>query len=219
MIVPKVRVWDAPTRLFHWALVALLGFSWWSAENHEMEWHRWSGLTVLALVAFRLVWGLIGSSTARFSQFLKGPRAVVGHLRSKDNSPGIGHNPLGGWSVVALLLALAAQVTAGLFAVDVDGIESGPLSYLVDFEQGRSAAEFHELCFNVLLALSALHVAAIVFYLTVKRRNLIGPMLTGSARVSAGESAPLVAAPWWRLIVAILLSGALAYGVAQGFQF
>ncbi len=72
-----MRVWDAPTRLFHWALVALLGFSWWSAAVHEMEWHRWSGLTVLALVAFRRVWGVIGSSTARFLRFLKGPSAVT----------------------------------------------------------------------------------------------------------------------------------------------
>lgn len=220
MSLAKVRVWDAPTRAFHWALVALLGFSWWSAEAHEMEWHRWSGLTVLALVAFRLVWGLIGGSTARFGTFLKGPRGVLGYMRSGAGWAGGGHNPLGGWSVVALLLVLAGQVTAGLFAVDVDGIESGPLSYLVDFDQGRTAAEVHELCFNLLLGLSALHLVAVLFYLVVKQRNLIAPMVTGNDYAANDPAArPLVAAPWWRLGVAILLSGALAYGVAQGFQF
>lgn len=217
---PGIRIWDAPTRLFHWALVALLGFSWWSAEVHEMEWHRWSGLTVLALVAFRLVWGLVGGSTARFASFLRGPGAVLGYIRSRGAWTGTGHNPLGGWSVVALLLVLVGQVSAGLFAVDVDGIESGPLSYLVDFEQGRAAAELHETVFNLLLALAVLHVLAVLFYLVVRKRNLISPMVTGKARSATDPAVtPLVAAPWWRLAGAILLSGVLAYGVAQGFQF
>src|SRR5688500_10801689 len=138
-------VWDGPTRIFHWLLAVLLGFSWWSAETYHLDWHRYSGITILGLVTFRLLWGLFGTSTSRFSHFLKGPWAVWSYARPSSNLPvPVGHNPLGGWSVVVMLLLLAVQVVSGLFAVDIDGIESGPLSHLVDFDQGRTASGIHE---------------------------------------------------------------------------
>lgn len=174
-------VWDGPTRLFHWLLVALLAFSWWSAENYRMDWHYQSGLAICGLVVFRLLWGVFGTSTARFRQFVKGPQGVWRYVRGEE-AASIGHNPLGGWSVIALLLVLITQVVSGLFGVDIDGIESGPLSYLVSFDQGRFAADIHHISFSVLQGLVVLHVLAILFYLVVKRRNLIGTMITGYER-------------------------------------
>ena len=194
-------VWDFPTRIFHWLLVALLGFSWWSAENDQMDWHYKSGLTVCGLVVFRLLWGLFGTSTARFGQFVRGPRAIWSYMRGEQPAP-IGHNPIGGWSVIALLLALVTQVASGLFSVDVDGLESGPLSSLISFDQGRVAAGIHDVSFWVLLGLVGLHVLAIIFYLVAKRRNLIGAMVTGYQRAS-GQPVEVARGGWIRLALAI----------------
>jgi cytochrome b len=217
-------VWDVPTRMFHWLLVGLLGFSWWSAETDRMDWHQYSGLTICGLIVFRILWGFVGTSTARFTQFVKGPRVVWSYLRSIDtpkHSAISGHNPVGGWSVVALLLMACAQFVSGLFAIDIDGIESGPLSYLIDFDQARTAARFHEASFNFLMALVAGHVAAVLFYLLVKRRNLIGAMITGFQPSHPGNGAqtPATLVPRWRLPAAVLVSALLAYGVANGFRF
>lgn len=208
-------VWDIPIRLFHWSLVGLLAFSWWSAENYHMDWHRLSGQAVLFLLLFRVIWGVIGSEPARFSRFLKGPRTIRAHFARKEETPtdAVGHNPMGGWSVVAMLLALGVQVVTGLFAVDIDGIESGPLSYLVDFEQGRFASALHEVSFNIVLGLIALHILAILFYLIVRRRNLIGRMLTGSTYSHASDPEPVRRAGPIPLLVTLFLSGALAWWV------
>jgi cytochrome b len=222
MSQPSQLVWDVPTRLFHWSLVALLGFSWWSAETDHMDWHRYSGITVCGLIVFRILWGFVGTSTARFAQFVKGPRAVWSYVRSNDATaqPVAGHNPLGGWSVIALLLMVSVQFISGLFAVDLDGIESGPLSDLVTFDQGRWAAKVHEISFNLLLALVVVHVAAVLFYLVAKRRNLIRAMITGvQPAEELGSSATAMLVPRWRLIVAVVMSALLAYGVAKGFRF
>lgn len=214
----RVRLWDGPTRLIHWALVVLVAVSWWTHEIGRMDWHRWSGYAVLALLVFRIFWGFAGGSTARFSSFLKGPAAVGGYARTLFR-PGTaalpGHNPLGGWSVAAMLLALVTQVALGLFAVDVDGIESGPLSQYVSFDLGRRFAEWHEISFNILLALIALHIVAVVFYLVVKRDNLIGAMVTGR-RLMASEPKEIRFAPWWMVLVGIVLAAAVAYVVMKG---
>jgi cytochrome b len=205
-------VWDLPIRLFHWSLVGLIVFSWWSAENYHMDWHRLSGQALLFLIAFRLIWGIVGSGSARFAHFLKGPRTIRAYL-SRGEGATVGHNPLGGWSVVAMLLALAVQVGTGLFAVDIDGIESGPLSHLVNFDQGRFASAIHGVVFNVLLGLIALHIVAILFYLIVRRRNLIGPMVTGGALHGATPPVPVRRAGPVALLSALAVSGALTWWV------
>ena len=207
-------VWDFPTRIFHWLLVALLGFSWWSAENDQMDWHYKSGLTVCGLVVFRLLWGLLGSGPARFGQFVRGPRAIWFYLRGEQPAP-IGHNPLGGWSVVALLLALVTQVASGLFSVDVDGLESGPLSSLVSFDQGRLAAGIHEVSFNILLVLAGLHLLAVIFYLVARRRNLIGAMVTGYQRAS-GQPVEVARGGWLRLVFAIGAAALVVWLITRG---
>jgi cytochrome b len=210
-------VWDLPTRLFHWALVGLIGFSWWSAETGAMDWHRLSGLTVCGLIVFRLIWGVIGGSTARFASFVRAPQHVIAHLRGQGGERA-GHNPLGGYSVIALLLLIALQVSTGLFAVDTDGLESGPLSYLVSFEQGRIASGVHEITFALLQVLVAVHIAAILFYRFVKRRNLVTPMITGRDSELTGSDGALIAAPWWRFALAAGVAAAFAWWTAGGMM-
>lgn len=212
---PRIAIWDLPVRLVHWAIVLLVVLSWWTAEEHKMDWHRLSGVTILALLVFRLIWGFVGSSTARFASFVRGPRAVLRYARGQGGRP-IGHNPLGGWSVVAMLMLLVVQVILGLFAVDADGIESGPLSYAVSFDAGRLAAEVHEASFNILLALIALHVGAILFHAIVRHDDLVIAMLTGSRRLEAAPDAHPAMASSWRAIVVGLIGGGVAWWIWRG---
>jgi cytochrome b len=215
----RARLWDGPTRLVHWALVALVGFAWWSAETDHLEWHRWSGYGVLGLLVFRLIWGFAGSASARFASFVRGPAATLAYVRtlpSRARKDLPGHNPLGAWSVLALLALLIAQVVTGLFAVDVDGLESGPLSDRVSFDLGRRFADWHAMSFTALKALVVLHLAAVAFYLAYKRADLIGPMITGRARFETGPE--LRFAPLWRALVAAVVAGLLAWWVAKGLR-
>jgi cytochrome b len=197
----KQPVWDLPIRLFHWVLAGLIGFSWWSVKNHHTDWHIWSGCAILTLLIFRVLWGFFGSSTARFSSFVRGPRTVLGYLRGKWT--GIGHTPLGALSVVALLLAVAIQVSLGLISQDEDGIYAGPLSLLVASDTSDKARDIHELWFKVVLGLIVLHVGAIIFY-RLRGRPLTKAMITGKANTDAG-SQPMRRGKWW---VALLCLGA-----------
>ncbi len=210
----SIRVWDLPTRLFHWLLVALFAFSWASAElgGNAMEWHMLSGYTLLGLVLFRLLWGIAGSATARFSQFVQGRGAVLAYLRTflgGGMPAGVGHNPAGGWMVVAMLALLLLQGATGLFAND-DIITEGPLYHLVSKETSNALTELHEGVFNALLTLAAIHIGAIFFYLLVKRDNLIRPMLTGRKEVPAETAQPRMVSPWRALPLA-LIAGVSVY--------
>jgi cytochrome b len=213
-----VRQWDAPVRIVHWGFVLLMPALWWSAEEGNLALHRTLGCVMLALVLFRILWGLFGSSTARFATFVKGPSVLIAYVRTlfrKSEDANIGHNPLGAISVLALLGLLAAQVSFGLFAQDVDGIESGPLSYLVSYDSADLAREWHHLLFNILLIVVAIHIAAIMFYLFYKRDNLIRPMVTGKKQFAA-PVADMVLAPMWRAVVIAILSAGFAFWIAQG---
>jgi cytochrome b len=213
----RIRVWDVPTRLTHWLVVLLVAFSWWTGKSGRMEWHRWSGYVLLGLVIFRIYWGLAGSSTARFSGFVRGPRAIATYLRGAwVEVPG--HNPLGALSVVALLALLAAQVALGLFAVDVDGIESGPLSTYVSFEAGRAAAGWHEAVFNVLLGVIALHVAAVGYYLVVRKQALVAAMVHGKRAYPEPRPPAMRPASMLRLLIGVVLAAALTWMVTRAFQ-
>lgn len=218
----RILVWDWPTRMFHWAIVICFTLSWWSVENHEMEWHYRAGMAALALLVFRIAWGFVGTSTARFATFISGPRRVLAYARTLPmRKPGqtAGHNPLGGWSVIALLALMLGQVGLGLFAVDTDGLESGPLSWLVEFENGRRAAQWHGLIFNVLVALIAVHVGAVLFYLLFKRDNLILPMIGGHKRVTDEALRPARKGALLALVVAILLALGTTLAVWNGLPF
>jgi cytochrome b len=210
----KVRVWDVPTRLIHWLIVLLAGALWWTAETGRMDWHRYSGYTLLGLVSFRIYWGFAGSSTARFGQFLRGPRTVLAYLRGRwETLPG--HNPVGALSAVLLLVLLFAQIVFGLFAVDVDGIESGPLSAHVSFETGRVFARLHHQLFTVLQILVALHVVAVAFYVLVKKQNLISAMFHGKREYPL-DLPPVVDGSKLRLILGAVVIAALTWYVTRG---
>ncbi|WP_119677957.1 cytochrome b/b6 domain-containing protein [Indioceanicola profundi] len=209
-----VTVWDAPTRIFHWALVLCLAGSWWTAENDDWETHLLFGYGVLGLVAFRLIWGLLGSETARFRHFLKGPGAALSHLRGLvlpgPLAPEAGHNPAGGYAVALILLLLALQVGTGLFLSggDIFLIEA-PLSGAVSSDTTDTLEWLHETNFNLLLALAGLHVVAVLGYWGLKRANLIRPMLTGRMELPADARPPRIASS----LLALMVAGGVALSV------
>jgi cytochrome b len=203
-------VWDLPVRLVHWLLAVLITFSWWSIENHHTDWHIWSGIMILTLLLFRLLWGLVGSSTARFGGFVRGPRQVARYLRGGWS--GAGHTPLGGLSVIALFLAVAIQVGLGLFNEDEDGDYAGPLARLVSTDTSDRVRGLHESWFYVLLGFIALHIAAILFYRFVRGRKLTMPMITGKAVLEPGAE-PMRPGKWWVALVCL----AIAFGVSRWF--
>lgn len=222
----SIAVWDWPIRLTHWGLVITMALSWWSAENGEMAVHSYSGFTLLGLLIFRVYWGFHGGSTALFRQFLHGPQSVLSYLRgSQPDAPSLyqpGHTPLGGWSVMLLLLLLCSQVSTGLFAVDVDGLESGPLSRYISFDAARIAAQSHEILFNLLLAMVVIHIGAIVFYLLIRKTNLILPMLNGRKQIAASTAAtvkPLQKAKPVTLLSGIVLAVVLAVLITQSARW
>lgn len=213
------RVWDGPTRLFHWALVILILVAWQTAEK-QMTLHRGAGYALLGLLAFRVWWGLAGGSTARFSNFVHGPGAIRRYLsESRAGTAGehAGHNPLGALSVMALLGLVALQVILGLFAIDEDGFEGGPLSDGIDFDLARQIAEWHELSFRLLQGLVVLHLGAVVFYAVRRREDLVRPMITGMRRFR-GPVEGLVRAPLWRLVVGVLIGLAVGFAASRGFR-
>lgn len=207
----KDKVWDLPLRLFHWALVLLVAFSWWTAESDRDQLHMWSGFAILFLLLFRILWGLFGTSTARFSAFVRGAVAVLTYIRSRFRWTVAGHTPLGALSVVALLLMLLLQVGTGLISLDEDGLIGGPLAPLVSFDTSEAAHDLHEDLFDILLILIGLHVAAILLYRLVLGLNLLGPMITGKADLAPGVE-PMRPVP-----VLVPLACAVAAGAATGW--
>lgn len=195
-----VAIWDLPTRFFHWSIVLLIPFLWWSAEEGRMDLHIPAGIAMFGLLLFRLLWGLFGGSTARFAAFVKGPRALRDHFTGRA-APVAGHSPLGALSVVAMLAVLAIQTGLGLLATDEDGLASGPLAHLVTYDLSEALTELHHDLFNILLALIALHLAAILLYIVVRRRNLTRAMLLGAGEAPAA-ALPLKTVPVWRFLVA-----------------
>lgn len=184
-----VRVWDLPVRLFHWAVVLLLAFQVASGYigGQIMVLHAWSGYAMLALVIYRILWGFVGGTHARFASFLAGPGATwrfAKRLFSRQAVPQVGHNPLGGWNVVLLILSLAIQVGTGLFANDGAGNE-GPLASRVSLDLSNNLSHLHRWNLKVLLVLSGLHVVAVLFHWVVKKENLTAAMFTGVKQVPA----------------------------------
>jgi cytochrome b len=204
---PTQPVWDLPVRLVHWLLAALIAFSWWSVTNHHTDWHIWSGCAILTLLVFRLLWGLVGSSTARFANFVRGPRAITAYLRGSWR--GIGHTPLGALSVIALFSATAVQVGLGLVSQDEDGIFAGPLARMVSSDTSDKTRDIHELWFNIVLGLIVLHVAAILFY-RLRGRRLTKPMITGRAAMVPGAH-PMKPGKWWVAVICL----AIAFGITR----
>lgn len=207
----KIRLWDLPTRLFHWLLVLAVIAAIVSGQlgGKLIELHGKIGLLIVGLIAFRLVWGFVGSTYARFAQFFPTPAKLKAYLRGDWR--GVGHNPLGAFSVFGLIFLLTAQVLTGLVAND-DIAFVGPLYELVSTTLSNRLTGLHHLLSNALIVLLLLHVGAIAFYGHVKKDNLIKPMVTGWKDAADGESAS--GGGWLLLALALLIAGLAVYGAS-----
>jgi cytochrome b len=209
-----VRVWDAPLRVFHWALVAAVSTAIVTGlqGGDRMALHGQAGIATAGLLVFRLVWGLVGSETARFRSFVRGPSAISAYLRGQWQ--GLGHNPLGAFSVLAILGLLTIQVLTGLFGNDEIAF-TGPLSRWVSEDTSIWLTGKHRLAVYGVYAILALHVLAIAGYKFFKKEALVPPMLHGRKRVEQAVEAP-GSAPNWALPVALFVgfgAAALAAGL------
>lgn len=219
-----VRIWDLPTRLFKWTLVVLvvaqvitgtLGGEW-------LGWHFRTGYAILTLLIFRILWGFVGSTTARFSNFVKGSAAAwkhVAQLFGPGAPPEVGHNAVGGWMVVALIVALLVQAGSGLFTTD-DILVDGPLVAKASESWVKSMTSLHKQWINLIYVLVGLHVLAAFLYLAVKKQNLIGAMVTGRKKradvVPPGDTVPPLRFASSLLALACLaISAAIVYGIVS----
>ena len=211
MPAPLTRIWDLPTRLFHWALAALVVFSLVTAKlgGLWMDWHMRSGYAVLALVLFRLLWGFAGSHYARFETFVRGPRAILAYLTGKSRH-GAGHNPLGALSVLALLAMLLVQASAGLFAND-DIFTEGPLAKFVSAAASTQLTRLHKQGETVLYVLVGLHVVAVVYYTVYRSEPLLRTMLRGDRAIEASPAQDDLALRLRALLLLALCAGLVGY--------
>ncbi|MDX2144425.1 MAG: cytochrome b/b6 domain-containing protein [Rhodospirillaceae bacterium] len=230
----QVKVWDVPTRVFHWALVLLVllsyltgeigGFDfippWSEAMVANMTVHMWSGLTILALVLARVIWGFVGSSTSRFSNFAAGPGAIVAYVGSVAKRAvkfTAGHNPAGGLMVIVMLILLLVQGGLGLFAKEDDffGV-AGPLNGLVDEDTAKQITGLHHDNWEIIEILVLIHIAANALYWVVLKQNLIVAMFTGRKDLPAGASATDARMASPVLAVAVLaISAAIVWGITK----
>ena len=182
-----VKVWDLPVRLFHWIITVLFVFQLVTGKvgGELMQWHKLSGYAILTLVVFRILWGFAGSTHSRFSSFMAGPvktwRFAL-RLFSRQAVPQLGHNPLGGWSVMAMVATLAVQGVTGLFANDGVSHE-GPLSPLVSLDASNLMTDIHDWNLKLIIVLVTIHILAVVFHLVVKKDEVVIPMFTGVKHV------------------------------------
>jgi cytochrome b len=216
----RVRVWDLPTRLFHWALVGCVVALVITGYMGKMELHGQLGLSVMALLLFRLVWGFVGGEWSRFSRFIYAPASVLAYLRGQPRHPDhlVGHNPLGAGSVFAMLAVLLAQVATGLVGDDEISF-TGPLNRFVESSKGLAATWYHKRIGQwLLLALVVLHIGAVLYYLLRKKDNLIGPMVGGDKLVAhaAPESRDTAGTRVLALAVLAVCAAAVAWLVSLG---
>lgn len=198
-----MRVWDAPIRLFHWAVVVLVVVSFITAQLGWMRVHLVSGYVMLTALLFRLVWGFAGSETARFRAFLVSPVEGVRHLSTigrREPDTEIGHNAAGGWMVLLMLLLLYLQVATGLGANDDHGTE-GPLAKYLGKQLSNRVSEVHSFNFWLIVTAIAVHLLAIAAYAWFKGQNLLRPMITGKKRLPGAMRAPRMAPPLRALTV------------------
>jgi cytochrome b len=218
-----VYVWDLPTRLFHWLLALLVGVSFYTGLTGGfdiMDYHMLSGYGILTLVIFRCIWGFIGNEHARFHRFVAGPGRVASYIKSRRGQPSkpcsaapiVGHTPLGGWSVIAILGALLTQTGTGLFAND-DIFTEGPLVHLVSESLSSQLTGIHGTMAWIMGSLVLLHLAAIAFYQLRFAENLWLPMIKGWQRLQSPRLAqvPDAANPWFRGLLLISITAAGVY--------
>lgn len=209
-------VWDIFIRLFHWSLAASILFAWWSGEQggNWMQWHMYAGYSVLGLVTFRILWGVVGSHYARFSEFVRSPAHTLkyGQQLAKGEAPRhTGHNPLGGWMVLLLLALSAAQAGTGLFAND-EIFTEGPLVHLVGYDLSVEITRWHKLIFDGLLIAIGLHLLGVFVHQVFKGEKLVQAMLHGR-KPGSTQAGHYPFAPLSRGIVLALLAGTAVWSL------
>ncbi len=204
----NVPTWDLPTRIFHWSVVIIVASGWLSHRygDFTMVWHKWNGYALLTLLLFRLLWGVVGSSTSRFSDFFSGPVKVFRYIQGGMRDKYLGHNPAGSLSVFAMLLLMFIQAFSGLFATD-DIFVNGALRSLVERDTADFLDSIHRQAYDILLVLIGLHLAALAYYRIFRKDNLVKPMITG---YKCPEHVPAGAAAHWRPIWLALICLAIA---------
>lgn len=207
-----VIVWDLPIRLFHWLVVLLVPAAYVTQQLDWMDTHARVGEVLLALLIFRLLWGVLGSDTARFRRFLAPPGAALRHLAHLFRPApdlAVGHNAAGGWSIVLLLFLLLGETLTGLY-VNNDVADEGPLTERVPVPITNAITALHAWLWYALLAAIALHLLAIATYALAKGQNLVGPMLTGRKTLPADTPTPRRAPVWWAVLLLGLATAATA---------
>jgi len=217
-----VPMWDLPVRLFHWSFVAAFFVCWFSGQTEDLELHYASGMVLLGLVAFRALWGLVGSPTARFSHFLRWPTAAVAYLRDSFGHPrpsySHGHNAAGGLMVAALIALMGLQTVSGMASTD-DVLFDGPLHGRLPSWLADPLEKYHELLSNILLALALLHIAVIIFYRVLKRENLVRAMILGRALLpkavahAVDRHGHTRSAPAWRALACAVIAAAVPLAI------
>lgn len=200
-----VLVWDLPTRLFHWLIVVLVAAAYVTERLNWMDWHALTGEAVLALVFFRLLWGLFGSETARFRSFLASPAVAARHLHHmfrREPDLQVGHNPAGGWMVMLLLAFLLGETLSGLY-VNNDVADEGPFTAWLPAWIANAITALHTILWDLLVAAMALHVLAIALYAAAKGHNLLRPMLTGRKFMPASVREPRLASMGLALLLLV----------------
>jgi cytochrome b len=211
----RMKVWDLPVRLFHWTIVLLILAAWVTQYINRMDLHMWIGEWILTLLLFRIVWGFIGSDTARFTRFLRSPVAALrhlAHLRRREPDREIGHNAAGGWMVLVMLALIGVQAGTGLFSND-DSDTEGPLMHLISKDQSDWLSHIHYLNFKAIETVIVLHVLAIVAYAVLKRQNLVRPMVTGTKLMAEDAAAPRLVNPVWALVTLVVAFGVVVWVV------
>ncbi len=232
----RIKVWDLAIRLFHWAIVLLMALLWYTGQVGGLDvdvtlpggfdlflpntdLHMLLGQAVLVLLVFRVLWGVFGSGTARFTNFVRGPRAVFGYLGQllRGRLPvSTGHNPAGGVMVLVLLGLLAAQTITGLFAND-DIFSQGPLAHLVSGDTSAALTSLHRKLFDYLLIAAGFHILAVLYYM-IRGENLITPMFSGrkpEALIDPAERGEVKMAPLWLAVLLFVLSLAAVWGLGK----
>lgn len=210
----RIRVWDLPTRLFHWLLALGVFGAWISVKigGNAMVWHMRFGYLVLTLLGFRLIWGFVGPEHARFSSFVKGPRAIRDQLRGLEPTP-VGHNPLATLSVLAMMAMFSAAATLGLFTSDEIAFD-GPMVKHASVATVEFASWAHQSLEWFLIGLVVLHLAAIVVHRVVRGHDLIRPMISGDQMVEASLAVKASRDDWVIRTRAAVIAALVASGVA-----
>ncbi len=211
----KVRVWDLPTRLFHWLTVILLIILYVTERLDRMDWHVWAGEILLFLVVFRLIWGVVGSETARFSNFVAAPKRAIEHCKKlvrPEPDTNVGHNAAGGWMVLFMIALLLIQCLTGIY-VNNDVANEGRWTEVVPVPITDAISDSHTWLWDVLLAAIALHIVAIATYAFAKRHNLVTPMLTGRKPLPQGVTAPRIRG-FWRAAISVIVAAGIAMALS-----